>query len=691
MSTTTTGPMGETTCVSGESFVVSSTSGDIVPGGDHGVYVRDTRFVSGLVLQVDGDPVEPLHGGVTGPGTATFHGFVRPARSRAVDPVVLLTRRRVVDEGVHEDVLVANHGRDPVHLDVAFHVTVDFAYIFDVKHGRQHGPVDPADRGPGLVFARPESSLQVSIRATPAASRSGHGLRWKLDLPPHTTRRLCLDIVAEDEYGPAAPRSRCEAHDGARGDGAHASTGPTVDSSEARLRRLHRRSVDDLADLEVADPQAPSDRFTAAGSPWFLTLFGRDSLWAAMMSLTNGTALAGGTLRALARRQGLRHDLETEEAPGKVLHEVRRGSLSHRGDLPPNYYGSIDATPLFVIALSEAWRFGLPADEVEALLPHAEAALRWLRDDADPDGDGFLEYLRPGERGLVNQGWKDSHDGVQFADGRIARAPIALAEVQAYAYDAALRGAELLDHHDRPGGDTWRAWAAALRTRFREHFWVEDADGPFPAIALDADNVPVDAPASNMGHLLLSDLLDPDEQAHVAARLGGPALASGWGLRTMATTATGFNPLGYHTGSVWPHDTAIAAWGLARTGHHAPAAELVTGLLHLAPHFGYRLPELVGGVARTPSGYPVPYPVACRPQAWAAAAGPLLLRTCLGLDVHVPKGTVTLRPLTPFPVTWLDVRDLPVARGRLHVRVDSDGTHAELADSDLALSVEGPA
>jgi glycogen debranching enzyme len=687
--TTSTGPMSEVTCVSGESFVVSDRGGDVVPGGDHGFFVRDTRFLSGLVLHVDGEPIQTLHGGVTGSGTATFHGFVRPARSRAVDPVVLLTRRRVVDEGLHEDVLVANHGRDPVRLELAFHFEADFAYIFDVKHGHEHEPVEPSE-GPAVVFRRGGSAHHIEVAGVPPPHRSGSSLRWELEVAPQDSTRICLDVVAEDEYGPVAPKSRCDAFDHPVAGRPSVPSGPHVECSEPRMRRLHRRSCDDLHGLAVHDPQSPNDRFVAAGSPWFLTLFGRDSIWAAFMALSADPSLAAGTLRTLARRQGLRHDPDTEEEPGKILHEVRRGSLTHLGDLPPNYYGSIDATPLFVILLSEAWRWGLPSDEVEALLPHAEEALRWIRDHGDPDGDGFLEYERPGQRGLVNQGWKDSHDGIQYADGRIAQAPIALAEVQAYAYDAAIRGAELLERFGRTGADTWRGWATDLRRRFREQFWVEDDQGRYPAIALDADKQPVDASASNMGHLLLSDLLDVEEQDLVAARLTSPSLSSGWGLRTMATSAAGFNPLGYHTGSVWPHDTAIATWGLSRTGHRDAAIELLRGVLRTAPHYGYRLPELFAGLERAPGGYPVPYPVACRPQAWAAGAGPLVLRACLGLDVDVPSSRVVVCPLWPPPFASLEVRDLPLAGGRLHVRIDADGVVADVTGADLTIEVRQP-
>jgi glycogen debranching enzyme len=678
------GPLDAVVCVKGESFVVSGPDGDVRPGADQGVYVRDTRFLDRLGLLVDGAAPRPLAGRGVGSFKAIFHGYVQNVADRGVDPTLLVTRRRVVDGSLHEEVEVDNRTRELQTVWVELHCGTDFAYIFDVKHARQLPAAMPAppERG-GLTFVRAGASERVVIRPSEGGEVVRDRVRWQLELPPATSRRVCVDVEVTDVYGSIGPRQGCEAFaDLAQPE--EAPPGPELLCSDARLTRLVRRGLQDLTSLQVSDPQAPEDRFCAAGSPWYLTLFGRDALWAAFMALPYDLDLAGGTLRTLARRQGRRDDPATEEAPGKILHEIRRGSLVHRGDLPPNYYGTIDATPLFVMLLSEAWRWGLPEREVEALLPHLEAALAWLERDGDPDGDGFLEYAKRGERGLDNQGWKDSHDGIQFADGRLAAPPIALVEVQGYAYDAARRGAELLDAFGRPGGDTWRGWAEALRTRFHDEFWLRDELGDYLAVALDGDGKPVDSPASNMGHVLSSGLLAPAQATVIARRLADESMASGWGLRTMATTTAGFNPLSYHGGTVWPHDTAIAAWGCAEAGDRESTVALLRGLVAVAPFFRYRLPELFSGLPRTPGGFPVPYPAACRPQAWSAAAALLLVRACLRPRPAIPEGRLTLAPLWPPPFDHLALRDLPLAGGTIDLVVDADeGVRHELRGADL--------
>jgi len=408
--------------------------------------------------------------------------------------------------------------------------------------------------------------------------------------------------------------------------------------------------------------------------------------------------LARGTLRVLARRQGVDHDRISEEQPGRIVHEVRFGTPESRGGLLERSYGSIDATPLFVIVAHEAWRWGLDEDELFALLPNVEAAMAWMRDWGDVDGDGFLEYVRHADDGaddghvrrLANQGWKDSGDGIRFADGTVARAPIALAEVQGYAYAAAMRGAELLERLGRPGAAEWRRWAATLRRRFRDTFWVEDALGPYPAIALDEHKRPVDGPASNMGHLLMTGILDPSEVAHVARRLTHRSLASGWGLRTLSTTSGGFNPLSYHCGSVWPHDTAIAVWGLARTGRVAEALTLAGGLVDAGSWFDYRLPELFAGFAADETITPVPYPAACRPQAWASASVLLLLRSLLVVEADVPDGTLTLRPLAPLPCERIALTGLRVADGTIDVTVDAGAVSVQVHDAGVQVAIEAP-
>jgi glycogen debranching enzyme len=426
----------------------------------------------------------------------------------------------------------------------------------------------------------------------------------------------------------------------------------TVRSADDRIGALVAQGIADLGALLLADE---GDLYCAAGSPWYLTLFGRDALWTARLALPLGHELAAGTLRALARHQGTGHDPVTEEEPGKIPHELRPAHAP--GWLPPVYYGSVDATALFVITLAEAWRWGMPAAEVRALLPAAGKALAWLRSFEE-----FVSYRGSAER-LPNQGWKDSADGVQHEDGTLATPPIALAEVQAYAYQAATLGADLLDAYGT-GGDDHRRWAAGLAARFRERFWLDDG---YPAIAIDGMGRPVDGLASNAGHLLGTGLLTPEEEDRVAERL--MELHSGWGLRTLTDRAAGYDPLSYHLGSVWPHDTAIAMLGLSRSGHLERAATLARGLIAAAPAFEYRLPELFGGQdAGTP---PAPYPAACRPQAWSAAVSPALVTVLLGLDPDVHTGRTTVAPLPGFGA--MRISGVRVGGAVSSFAVDEDG------------------
>jgi glycogen debranching enzyme len=391
----------------------------------------------------------------------------------------------------------------------------------------------------------------------------------------------------------------------------------------------------------------PDDVFLAAGAPWFFTLFGRDSLWAARMLLPLGHEPAASTLRVLAHYQGTRTVAETAEQPGKIMHELRPSALTIPGEgivLPPLYYGTVDATALWICLLHDAWRWGMPPAEVEELLPHLEAALAWMRDYGDSDGDGFLEYIDTTGHGLANQGWKDSGDSIQWRDGTLAEGPIALCEVQGYAYEAAIGGAELFDAFGREGADQWRAWAADLKKRFAASFWIDDPAGPYPAVALDAAKRRVDTVTSNIGHLLGTGILDAPQAAAVARRLVSPELASGYGLRTMSTDAAGYWPLSYHGGSVWAHDTAIVIGGLAREGFRAEAAQLADGLLAAAEGFGYRMPELHSGDPSTATVSPIPYPAACRPQAWSAAAAVAVLSARLGLRADAPAGRFEVDP-----------------------------------------------
>jgi glycogen debranching enzyme len=378
--------------------------------------------------------------------------------------------------------------------------------------------------------------------------------------------------------------------------------------------------------------------------------------------------LAAGTLRALARWQGTRVDASSAQQPGKIPHELRGEIVDHGAGLvlPAAYYGTHDATPLWITTLHKAWRWGMPEAEVRGLLPALRGALGWMRDYADTDADGFLEYIDESGHGLANQGWKDSRDAVQWPDGAPAAAPIALCEVQGYAYAAAVAGAELLTAFGQDGADYWIDWAAALKERFRASYWV---DG-YLAIALDGAKRPVAGPASNMGHVLGTGLLDPAEEEAVANQLASNDLDSGFGLRTLSRAMTHFNPLGYHTGSVWPHDTAIAVEGLYAAGQAPTATSYVKGLLTAAEAFSYRLPELYGGLGLAHEQTPTPYPLSCRPQAWAAASAVAVVVAALGIAPDVPGGTLRIKPANPFPWQRLEVHGLQVGNGQLSLRMD---------------------
>ncbi|WP_141576642.1 glycogen debranching N-terminal domain-containing protein [Actinomadura sp. WMMA1423] len=630
------------TCVAAPAIWLSPPSGQLT-GGVDGLYVAERRVLSRFVVTVDGREPEPVEAGPLGANGARFTGS---AGALAVERV-----RTVTPEGGTEQITLRNTGDTPAAAVLRIAAAGDLASISTVRRGEDPGlPHTPLDDG--VEWTRPEGQ-RVRLDGRTYA---------EVSLAPGETFSTTVTVRATPPdtpgFRPAPPAGRAP----------WARAPLAVRSGDERLDRLVAQGVDDLGALLLA---YEGDFYCAAGSPWYLTLFGRDALWTARLALPLGHELAAGTLRVLARHQGDRHDPGTEEEPGKIPHELRPGDATTW--LPPLYYGTVDATPLFVVTLAEARRWGMPDAEVAALMPAVERALEWL---GTFDG-GFVSYTGRADR-LANQGWKDSDDGVQHADGRPARPPIALSEVQAYAYQAAALGADLLDAFGRPGGARWRRWAADLAERFRARFWV---DG-YPAIALDGDGRPVDGVASNLGHLLGTGLLTPDEETEVARRL--IELDSGWGLRTLSPDAAGFDPLSYHLGSVWPHDTAIAILGLVRTGHHEFAARLARGLIAAAPSFGHRLPELFGG--HDSSTPPVPYPTACSPQAWAAAVSPALVTALLGLDPNLPAGRIALAPMPG--IGELSVDNIRIGSAVMSARLTTEG-HATLtgAPQDAAVKV----
>jgi glycogen debranching enzyme len=448
-------------------------------------------------------------------------------------------------------------------------------------------------------------------------------------------------------------------------------------AAQEELPHIIARSLEDLGALRIFDPDFPERAVVAAGAPWFMTLFGRDSLLTSWMALIVDPDLALGTLQTLARFQGTKVDPRTEEEPGRILHEMRFGeatSLSLEGGSV--YYGTADATPLFVMLMGELRRWGLAREAVDQLLPHVDAAMSWITDYGDRDGDGYVEYQRASDRGLHNQGWKDSFDGVRFANGDLPRTPIALCEVQGYVYAAYLaRGYFAGEMGDVHGERHWRTKAAALKERFNKDFWVEDR-GWF-AMGLDGEKRQIDALASNMGHALWTGIVDEDKARVVGERLLSPELFSGWGVRTLATDMGGFNPISYHCGSVWPHDNALIAAGLMRYGMVDEAQRVVVGMLDAARVQGGRLPELFSGLDRAEFPLVVSYPTSCSPQAWASAAPLLFLRTLLRFDPWVPHGKVWIDPVIPERWGTVHVQRIPLAGSRISVLIENGACKVE--------------
>lgn len=650
--------------------VLSGANGQILRGGDgtggvQGVLHSDVRVLNRAELSVDTGELVGVAGGLDGASAARFTAIARSLGDEGPDPTVRVEQhRRVVAGVVDEEIRVISYASVPVNTHLHLTLSADASPVEQVKSGRPSAPVhiDFSDSGPRWG----SDGVSVTVHAEGdglTIAPAGHGLAeltWPVNLPPRGTLTFRWSLHAEVEGAPVT--------------GSTATLWPDVEITcdDRRLPALARRSIADLRALLMTPTDEPDAVFAAAGAPWYFTLFGRDSLWTARLMLPFGWELAAGTLRALAARQGTKDDPDTMEAPGKIPHELRRSDDASW--LPPLYYGTIDATPLWICLLHDAWRAGMPQDQVRALIPNLQAALTWVVELGDEDGDGFLEYLDRSGRGLANQGWKDSGDSIRFRDGTIAEGPVALCEAQAYAYEAAAHGADLLDAFALDGAEELRTWATQLADRFRSRFWVEDETGPYPALALDGHKTPVDSLTSNIGHLLGTGILDAEQSARVVDRLTSPGMDSGYGLRTMDSREGGYSPLSYHCGSVWPHDTAIAIWSMTRAGFAHRATGLVDGLLAAAERFDARLPELYSGDSPDQGPGVAPYPASCRPQAWAAASVGAIVQCLLGLHTDIPSNEVLIAP-TPDPrFGALQVQGIAAAEETFAVHVTADGT-----------------
>jgi glycogen debranching enzyme len=678
-----TAETGTVTLLEGATFCISAMAGDVHRDRPQGLFVADTRILSCWRLAVDGHPVENLSiaEDPSEPFHATFIGRTSP-REWVADSTMLVLRTRFVGEGMREDVVLRNLGPEPVGVTVTVAADADFADLFAVKEGRVHTPhgvgVDIGATSLTFALAGAEDTRSAVVTATGDPMVTAGRFTFRTVVPARSQWSTCFAVEASIDGRRLRPRHTCgepiEASAPARRLQAWRLSNPRISTADDALATSIKAGARDLGALQIEDPHHPDCPVVAAGAPWFMALFGRDSLLTAWMTLTLDPRLALCTLRTLARLQGVRVDPLTEEEPGRILHEVRLGpeaALALGGGT--TYYGTADATPLFVMLIGELDRWGgLPDNDRRTLVAAADRALQWIGEYGDADGDGFVEYRRHTDRGLVNQGWKDSFDGVNHADGHLASPPIALCEVQAYVYAAYQARAGLAEADgDSATAQQWWSKAARLKAAFNLAFWMPERQAF--ALALDGAKQQVDAIASNMGHCLWTGIVDDDKAPAVAAHLAGPALSSGFGVRTLATDMTAYNPMSYHNGSVWPHDTAITVAGLARYGFTDEAQRISVALIEASQHFGGRLPELFCGFDRTEFPRPVPYPTSCTPQAWAAAASRLILRSLLQLNPNVPHGEVQIFPTLPDRWLPLRVEKIPVAGKRFDITLDEDG------------------
>jgi glycogen debranching enzyme len=658
-------PSDTVSILDGDTFVVSDRRGDVIPSTNqpHGLFLQDTRFLSQWRLTVDGRTPEVLSTDDVNYFWAQFF-LAPPAESPYDQGTFSIMRKRWVGDGFHEDLIVLNHAAEPLELDLHLEAAADFADLFEVKDALdKKGEHYRSDSDGMLVlgYRRERFVRETWISATaPEVEMTHDGLRFRIHVEPQGEWTTCLDVAAaRHAFADVTPTVKYDHVDtDARPNMGYTleewiESAPKLDTDWRSLERTYERSLIDLAALRFYPPILPGMALPAAGLPWFMTVFGRDSLLTSYQALPFTPELAEATLRVLAAQQGKGVDPFRDEEPGKIFHEIRFGEMTAFEERPHSpYYGSADSTPLFLILLDETERWTGNAGLVHELEGVARAALGWIADYGDRDGDGYVEYERGDETGLENQCWKDSHDAILFADGSQSSLPRACCEIQGYVYDAKIRCARLARRFwgDAELADRLEEEAAELRRRFNEDFWL--ADRGYFALALDGHKRPVDSLTSNIGHLLWSGIVDDDKAESVAHHLVGARLFSGWGVRTMAVGDGGYNPIGYHIGTVWPHDNSLVASGLARYGFHTEAAQIAFGMLEAAEFFDHRLPEAFAGYAREQTLFPVEYPTACWPQAWATGAPLLFIRLLVGLE---PGEYQLAAPILPEGVGHLQV------------------------------------
>jgi glycogen debranching enzyme/putative sterol carrier protein len=664
----------------GSTFVTSDRRGDIAgtPVTPHGLFAFDTRFLSLWRMTVDGQVPAVLSTDEQRYYIAQF--FLAPSTGTTyIDSPLSIVRRRWIENVMWEQIGIFNHTPEARNLHVHIDLDADFADLFEVKDALQkkgslYNHVE--DNTITLGYVREDYRRETRIRVEAEnAQITPKAIDFQVALPGHGSWRAEFRIepiaagnaaAAEPQPGSLERLDRAAKH-------FHESA-PTLRSDWRPLERAYSKSIEDLGALRFQLPSFPDAMIPAAGLPWFMSLFGRDSVITSYQALPFVPDLALATLRTLAGLQGTRIDKFRDEEPGKIPHELRFGEMTAFEERPHSpYYGSADSTALWLILLDEYERWTGREDVIRELRGAAHAALEWLDRYGDRDGDGFIEYERGVEEtGLDNQCWKDSWDSIRFSDGRMAHLPRATCELQGYAYDAKMRSARLArDIWAEPDlADALEASAAELKRRFNEKFWLEDR-GYF-ALALDGDKQRVDSLTSNIGHLLWSGIVDADKAEMCVKHLMGERMFSGWGIRTMADGEGAYNPIGYHVGTVWPHDNSIIAMGLCRYGYREEAALLAQSMIEASNFFHARLPEAFAGYPRESTHFPAEYPTACSPQAWATGTPLLMIRAILGME---PQGAqLRVDPYLPQMIGELDLSEIPGRWGRTKASADAADT-----------------
>jgi glycogen debranching enzyme len=664
---------GAVSVLEGVSFMYSNGVGDVPPGSIGGLIHADTRLLSTWVLTINGACLLPLRSGSVEHFSSAFF-LTNPDLPGLPANQIGVRRLRSVGARMRERIELWCFAPRLEQVELRLAVGADFADLFEIKDVVRDRSAqitrDHAEDGSSLVFEYQNGDYHARTRVEtypPADKVDGDDLVWELRLD--TDSAWSVEITVPLDIGPneVVPlhTSFGEVEGGAADDATSRwfSEVPSIQADSEQLRRIGDQTSRDLLALRVQmRVDGRTVNLPAAGLPWFMTIFGRDTLITAFQSVAFGPQLARGALLELASLQGREVNDFKDEEPGKILHEIRQGELTKLGLKPHSpYYGTADATMLWLILLSEYWRWTGDDGLVSRLAPNVTAALEWIDRYGDLDGDGYVEYRTRSHQGLGNQCWRDSWDGVQFADGRVPYLPIATCELQGYVYDAKQRVADLADGPlgDPALGQRLRAEAAALMDRFNADFWI-DGRGGYYAVGLDGDKQRIDSLTSNIGHLLWSGIVPPERARIIASQLMSESMFTGWGVRTLSTQDRGFNPIGYHLGTVWPHDNSLVALGLARYGFREECNRVAVAQFEAAAHFGYRLPEAFSGFPRSVAQFPVPYPTACSPQAWATAAPLVLLRAMLGLDAR--NGELILDPMLPHAFGRVAVRGIAAFR-----------------------------